>query len=272
MQKEITVKTFEYLICMLLAMSIILAGCKDDIYRASKKGDSDTLKALILEGCDINKKNRKGNVPIFLAIRNGHIDIVKILIENGADLTLQHRYCGTPLHYAARLGNIEIAKLLINAGADVNAISEHYKDTPIWYAVREGQVEMIRYLFANGADPNIRIGYFEDTLLHLSVVNISRPFETTKLLIELGLDVNARNREDRTPLLSIGVSIWTGPEMANMASLLLENGADINARDNKGMTILDYTRKKKDIELIQVLENYGGQVTSKEEIAERDGL
>lgn len=242
------------LLFMLLSLFVILAGCKDDIYSASEKGKSDTLKLLISEGHDINKRNRKGKLPIFFAIQNGQIDIVKILIENGADLTLQDQYAGAPLHNAAFIGDIEIAKLLLAAGADINAISKRTEYTPICYAVIRGKVEMLKFLLEKGADTNIKMGYYESTLLHVSVANISNPMETTKILLDIGTDVNALDKKGKTPLHVVACSIWTGPKTANMARLLIDRGARKELKDNEGKTALDYARVKNKIEVIQILD------------------
>ena len=56
-----------------------------DIFSASKKGDLATLRRLVGEGADINKKTRPNGVvtPLYLAVKHNHSDVVKYLIEQG---------------------------------------------------------------------------------------------------------------------------------------------------------------------------------------------
>lgn len=212
---------------------------------------------MISRGSDINKRNKDGQLAIFLAIQNNHADVVRYLIENGADLTLQDQYAGTPLHNAAYMGNVEIAKLLIDAGADVNAVSNRDRGTPICIAVMEDKVEMVKFLLEKGADPNVRIGYYEETLLHFSVSNVSNGIEITKILLDSEMDINTVDKLGKTPLHALTLSIWTGPTVEIMANFLMEKGADRNLKDNNGMTALHYATQKKKTGLVKVLKNGG---------------
>ena len=57
--------------------------------------------------------------------------------------------------------------------------------------------------------------------------------EAVNLLVEQGADVDCRNRDGATPLLS---AAFLG--QAKPVRLLIENGADVNARNNAGYTPL----------------------------------
>lgn len=247
-------KAFRYFTCFVLLLSMFLTGCKDNIHRASIKGDVKVVRILISEGQDINQRNRKGKTPIFLAIKNNKVEVVKVLIDNGADLTLQDEYIATPLHYAANIPNIEIARMLVDAGANVDAISDRTNYTPLCYAVIEGHIEIIKFLLERGADNNVTLGYNESTLLHMSINDFKRPMEVTQTLLESGLDINALDKEGRTPLHVITYSLVS---RVTTAKFLLENGADATLKDDNGMTALDYAKKYRKTELVQLLESYG---------------
>ena len=72
-------------------------------------------------------------------------------------------------------------------------------------------------------------------LLHLALVPVSRPPkpEVVRHLIELAVDVNARDRRRWTPL-----HFAARTKNPALIKLLLEAGADVNATDDEGITPL----------------------------------
>lgn len=82
------------------------------------------VKQLILNGTDINAKNKRGHTPLISAALSGNLKaskskykiiypfffsgntkIVEILITNGADVNGNSSDGWSPLHFAARFGN-----------------------------------------------------------------------------------------------------------------------------------------------------------------------
>ncbi|ORX85834.1 ankyrin, partial [Anaeromyces robustus] len=60
-------------------------------------GNEDLVKYLIEHGADINKENRGGETPLFLACRSGNKNLVKYLIDLGADINKENEEGETPL-------------------------------------------------------------------------------------------------------------------------------------------------------------------------------
>ena len=106
---------------------------------------------------------------------------------------------------------------------------------PLHRAIIDGDCERIDTLLA-GRDVNLRT---EDSdkwnLLHLALVSVSRPPkpEVVRHLIELGVDVNAKDRRRWTPL-----HFAARTKNPAVVKLLLEAGADVNATDDEGITPL----------------------------------
>ncbi len=97
--------------------------------------------------------------------------------------------------------------------------------------------EKIRDLVKKGANPSMRMSGWmfiapDVTILHQSVVQNS---ELTKVLLDLGADVNAKGFLGRTPLHQ---ACQADRGINPAADLLLKAGADINARDANGWTPL----------------------------------
>lgn len=85
--------------------------------------------------------------------------------------------------------------------------------------------------------------YNGDTLLHVAAARGSDNL-TIKYLLSRGIDVNARNDLDQTPLHSAALHN-KGQSNISSAKILLENGADIFAKDKDGNMPLHYLLIKK---------------------------
>ena len=78
--------------------------------------------------------------------------------------------------------------------------------------------------------------------------------EAVKKHIAAGMDVNAKDDGDRTPLH------WTAGEgHKEIVELLIAEGADVNAKDNVGETPLDRAIRYKRTETADLLRKHGGK-------------
>lgn len=92
------------------------------LMRAALDGETETVKALLRKGADVNAQNLEGRTALMFAIINLRTAAVKTLLQFGADVNAQ-AHCGcTPLMLAACSGDIEITQALLNRGADARKI------------------------------------------------------------------------------------------------------------------------------------------------------
>ena len=84
------------------------------LHDAAKKGDIAKVKQLISDGADVNAKNQRGRLPLFLAAST---EIVRLLIEKGADFNIRTAYRQTPLSRAIQYKYKEVTNLLRKHGA-----------------------------------------------------------------------------------------------------------------------------------------------------------
>lgn len=153
----------------------------EDFIFASGQGQIDAVREAILKGVNVNAFDSFGNTALCFAAYWGQLDTVRFLLQVGANLELKDEQNGwTPLIAAIRLGQVEVVKLLIKAGANVH--STHRCQTTLMFAI-------------NYAIKNINFGnrLFSKTSFH--------HFEVIQVLIEAGVDVNAKDELGRTALI-----------------------------------------------------------------------
>ena len=122
---------------------------------------------------------------------------VKFLVEKGYDLS-QRAPDGTgPLHLAAANGNVELMRYLAGRGCDP-AEADSYGNTPLLYAARAGKLDNVNYLIGRNKTLLKAVNLNGDTALHLA----ARTGNSTlvKLLLDHGLDPDAVNNQDLTPI------------------------------------------------------------------------
>ena len=169
------------------------------LHGAAQSGNLELAKSLVQKGLDVNAKTIKdGWTVVALAAWSGNLDLVKYLVEHGADVNAKDKGGTTVLHNAALSGNLELVKWLVEKGLDVNA-----KDNKDWYvihsAARSGNLELVKWLNEHGANIFVKSNY-DSTLLHVAAEK--GHLQLVKWLVEeKGLDVNAPNGSDQTPMM-----------------------------------------------------------------------
>jgi ankyrin repeat protein len=96
------------------------------LHAAVEAQDSNTVKALIKAGADIEATDQNYSTPLRLAISRNDLDIAKYLLEQGADPN-NHR----PLLLAIMQGKPNMVRILLEAGADIDVIKSVTKMTAL---------------------------------------------------------------------------------------------------------------------------------------------
>ena len=234
------------LILLTSATSASAGDLEKRLLDAIKNGDIATTRELISQGANVNALDDPYKTPLSLAADAGRLQIVALLIQKGADVNgIPSSRTTSPL-YAAASGEPyrqawyaapEIVRLLIKSGANVNGLVglEHY-DTPLCAALTMGNNKVATILIVNGANVNSIDNIDRSTPLFflLSVDESPGSGDVIRLLIQKGVDPNAKNSDGETPLV-----IAIRHSSIENIKALLENGADINAMVH-GFTPLMY--------------------------------
>ena len=209
------------------------------VVRTLLRAGVDVNEALHRKGRPMYTFAKSGISPLLLAIENGHFDLAAALLEAGADPN-DERTGFTPLHTiswvrkpevsdsgsdpapegSGNLSSLQFVRTLVAMGADVNARLENGKSqaprinvkgaTPFLFAADKADVPLMKLFLELGADPFLP--------------NVEG---TTPLMAAAGLGTTA-------PLEEAG----TEEEALEATKLLLELGADINAVDDNGETVM----------------------------------
>jgi ankyrin repeat protein len=83
------------------------------------RGNIFTVCDLVVQGMDVNARDRYGQTALMLAAHAGHREIVETLITQRADLNVTAKFGLSALMLAIIAGHEDVARLLAKSGADL---------------------------------------------------------------------------------------------------------------------------------------------------------
>ncbi|CAC5381062.1 unnamed protein product [Mytilus coruscus] len=193
------------------------------LYVACFEGYENVVRLLINEGAEINKSTKLGVTPLFAACTGGDTSIVNILVEQGAGVNYITKFGNTPLVAAGCGGFESIVKTLVNKGASVNKTFEN-EESPLLVACKRGHENIVRLLIEHGAAINYAT---KSGNTSLNVACCGGYESIVQLLINKKASINKTNENNGSPLY---VSCLRGYK--NIVQLLLEKGAKANYSEN----------------------------------------
>jgi ankyrin repeat protein len=225
-----------------------------------------TIAAVLLVGCT-STKLQKTAISIQEAAEDGDIKVVKQHLAAGVDVNAK-RWGITSLHQAAYWGNKKIAELLIDKDADVNATNND-NETPLDWAVMGGEKSIAKLIRKHGgktrreleaAELGVLVEVLPDISIHQAAGAAGRKgnIEAIKQYLAIGKDVDARDKEDKTPLKHAAFRGYK-----EIVELLIAKGADVNAKDYTGMTPLHWVAIGGKNEIVELLILNGADVNAK---------
>lgn len=112
---------------------------------AAGRGQTDTVRALIREGADIDATDAAGLTAVLAVVHGRHAGTVRALIDLGADVNKQDQRRDNPLLHAGAEGLLDMVLLLLEAGADTR-IADKDGVTPLEHAAKRRYREIGKLL------------------------------------------------------------------------------------------------------------------------------
>jgi ankyrin repeat protein len=226
------------------------------LQEAAIRGDAALLGLLVKAGADPDTANDEGETALMTVARTGNVAAAQVLIKAGADVNAVESWRGqTALMWAAAQRQPQMVRLLLQSGADANGASapRNWARTttaeprPQWrppgvftalqLAAREGCAGCAHELARGGAKLDATS---PDGITALLFAVLNARFDTARVLIEAGADVNIADRWGRAPLYS-AIDYNTTPRGGRpdrpssdattpleIATLLLDRGAQVD--------------------------------------------
>ncbi|KAL6636327.1 ankyrin [Neocallimastix sp. 'constans'] len=246
---------------------------KDLIFKAIKEGDLSTLKLLLINKNQNDKKlsllrstnnqnNKRRKLDSSLPYTSaqyayliGQKEILKFLVEYG-DVNEVNFYLTTLLHFALYREDLETVEYLINHGADIAFNIEGYqtilKDSALDISLYLGNKELF-YLLIN--NKHIKLDQLDDQCQNpLAVLIQSKDFTLEekeiiiKDLLKKGLNIDYTNNE-QTPLM-----YSLQENFLPLSKILIENGANVNITE-KNQYKIDFFDHRFCQSLFDIMEN-----------------
>jgi|GEM_PF-4731039 len=192
---------------------------------AIRNGNINKVKQLIEENCDINEKNSDNYTSFDAAVYWNRYEIAKLLLDHGAKIDFSTRDIYIDVYKEKRISslaytkfnvfeesvrneNTDMMKLLIDSGADIymkNIFGSNILMMVVNSYNKKFVFDAINLLLSYGIDINDKNLKDNKTVLHylLSMEYRSKNKDTidiVKLLIEKGIDFNAKDNNNKTPL------------------------------------------------------------------------
>ncbi|MBQ0140723.1 MAG: ankyrin repeat domain-containing protein [Kurthia sp.] len=169
-------------------------------FEAVEKSDRYSMKKLLKNDFNINRKNDKGQTALMLATYNNDIKLVEFLVTHEADVNAQDATLNSPFLYAAAEGYLDILKLIGHRG-DVKRINR-FGGIGIIPASERAHLETLKWLLENTASDVNHVNHMGWTALLEAIIlgdGSEKYVKTVRLLLKHGASPEIADRDGVTP-------------------------------------------------------------------------
>jgi uncharacterized protein len=242
------------------------------LLNAAREGSIDKVKWLLAAGADVEVKDNDGWTALIYASMYGYKEVVQMLLDAGADVEVKDKWGQTALMYASMHERKDVVQALLAAGAkepikesfykslnelelppkskeqikkDLSLLNKDKLNHMLIDAACEGSLDKVIYLLDAGADVEAKDREYRTPLMYASIYERK---DVVKKLLAAGADIEAKDVIKRTSLM------WAAfYESKKVLRLLLDAGADVEAEDINGWTALTLASMFFKKQIIQML-------------------
>ncbi|CAI4222177.1 unnamed protein product [Auanema sp. JU1783] len=229
------------------------------LLEATGRADAAEVERLLLEGANPNSHNEDGLTPLHQCAIDDNQQIMLLLLKHGADVNAQDTELWTPLHAAACCAHINVVKILIAHGANLLAVNAD-GNMPYDICDDENTLDAIESEMAargitqafiddqRGAPEKAMLDDMKalytqrqpldarqcdgSTFLHVAASN--GYYDVAAYLLKCGVSPLARDNDLWQPIHA--AACWSQPDLIE---LLCEYGGDITAKTATGEMPID---------------------------------
>lgn len=152
--------------------------------------------------------------------------------------------------------------LIVNAAEVKSKVAAYEKmgkntqaDELLLVSAAHGDIRGIKIALGQGANINAGGDYGRTALMLAALSGQNKALEF--LLNIKGIDINAADSDGQTALI---LAVGLNRHLSNPrgAEILLQHGANAKLKNNIGWTAMDYAKKNRNKELVNMLTNFGG--------------
>ncbi|XP_068427851.1 ankyrin repeat and SOCS box protein 2-like isoform X2 [Clinocottus analis] len=244
-------------------LQVLLSAQPGMINKRTKRGESALLIAvskdqlrcvqvLLEKGADPNIPNYDKETPLYRACERSIPAMVALLLNHGAAVNAAGVWGCTALHEAACRSNLRVCELLLRGGAKHDLANE-YGLCPLFTAAQSGQLEPLRLLLQHGADINAQAADGA-TALYEAAKNGHEE------IVELLLSQNANaNKCVKTGLLPLHAAAQKGSDI--IVSMLIPATSKTRVRQT-GISPLHLAAEHNHEDVLEVLIEAGFDVNA----------
>ena len=225
------------------------------ICKLINKNDLNSIKLLVQNGLDLNKRYKRNQTILHLAAYYENYQIVKYLVDSHVDLNVIEtfsNYTAIQISTADTWRNDSISIYLINNGANLDNIGKHGSSalrSTIGFWGKGTKKYLFKLLIEKGADINYQCSECCNRTTFLNCCDRGDP-EMIDLLLTKGVNINQTDCEGIN-----GLMYAIQRRNIEVIQFLIKNKIDINHKDNKQKTVYDYALKTKNKEIISLIES-----------------
>ncbi len=227
------------------------SGVSPIVWAIREKASKEIIEMLIDRVKDVNAKLSDGSTPFLCALEAGlPKEYIEKLIKRGADVAIRRDRDDEnkvpAITVAAKVPhNIAVMELLLHHGAKVDDLDGEGCDA-LFLAVDDGNEENLEFLAKRIANIN-RVGNFGVATINVACQN--GYFESVKILLKYGADINhVVSANEFTPIFDAIESKNT-----DLIKYLIDNHADLSHLNAAGDSVLSYAVWFGNSEIVNIL-------------------